>query len=118
MRIARRRQSSARCWRWRTSARSASTPPSPRLSARRMKATYLMLTMRMSDQRIIDSTPYTFTGLAARPYDAVRREGHGREALAGRVGLRVVARWLDGLDTERRVRQVVLARRNRRLDGR
>ena len=37
----------------------ANTPPSPLLSARRMKDTYLMVMTTVSDQKISDKTPRT-----------------------------------------------------------
>ena len=46
----------------------ASTPPSPRLSAWRMKTRYFTTTTRMIDQNTSDSTPYTFGTLGASPY--------------------------------------------------
>ena len=43
------------------SARAArASPPSPRLSARRMKTRYLTLTTMISDQTMSERTPYTF----------------------------------------------------------
>jgi len=39
------------------SAVSARMPPSPRLSAYKMKITYLIVTTMMSDQKTSDSTP-------------------------------------------------------------
>ncbi len=44
------------------SASMAMRPPSPLLSARRMSTTYLMLTTTVSVQKIIDSTPWMFSG--------------------------------------------------------
>jgi len=66
MRMARLREVSpvARC----ASAMSAMMPPSPLLSARMMKATYLIVTTRISAQKISDSTPSTLAGLMANAY--------------------------------------------------
>jgi len=47
-----------------TSAISASMPPSPRLSARKMMQTYSMEMTRISAQTISDSTPRTFSCVA------------------------------------------------------
>jgi hypothetical protein len=52
--------------RW-ASAISAMMPPSPLLSARRMKVAYLTETTRISDQKISDSTPSTFSRPTATP---------------------------------------------------
>jgi hypothetical protein len=38
-------------------------PPSPRLSARRTKATYLKETMKLTDQKISEVTPMMLSGL-------------------------------------------------------
>ena len=46
-----------------TSASSASEPPSPRLSARIMIATYLIETSSITVQNISDSTPITLWAL-------------------------------------------------------
>ena len=43
----------------RTSAVSAMTPPSPSLSARIRTLMYLIDTIRVTDQNIIEMTPYT-----------------------------------------------------------
>ena len=48
-----------------TSAISARMPPSPRLSARRMKATYSMEMTRMRTQKITDRTPRTLASSTA-----------------------------------------------------
>jgi len=61
----------AACSLRRRSASIARMPPSPLLSARRMKTMYLTLTTRISDQRISDSTPYTVAGSARRPYSGL-----------------------------------------------
>ena len=53
----------ARC----ANAASASTPPSPLLSARRMKTTYLIVTTTISDQKISDSDPNTASALGWLP---------------------------------------------------
>lgn len=42
---------------WRTSAASAMMPPSPSLSARSTKSTYLIVTMMVSDQNIQEIVP-------------------------------------------------------------
>jgi hypothetical protein len=58
-----------------TSAVSASTPPSPLLSARSTSVTYLNVTTMMSAQKITDSTPSTLTGVsgsACGPWNASR----------------------------------------------
>jgi hypothetical protein len=46
-----------------TSAIKAMMPPSPLLSARMMKITYLMDTTKMSDQNTSDSTPSMCAGV-------------------------------------------------------
>jgi hypothetical protein len=59
---------------------SASTPPSPLLSARRMMPTYLTLMTSVSDQKIRESTPSTFgpvTLCAPRPSKQARSEYSG-----------------------------------------
>ena len=38
-------------------------PPSPLLSARKMSVTYLIDTMIISDQKITETTPMTFSGV-------------------------------------------------------
>ena len=50
-----------------TSAISARMPPSPRLSARMTKTRYLSEMTMISDQKISESTPRTFSGVAATP---------------------------------------------------
>ncbi len=50
---------------WDTSAISASTPPSPLLSARITKIRYLMEMSSVSAQKISDSTPITLSGVGA-----------------------------------------------------
>jgi hypothetical protein len=49
------------------SARRAKMPPSPRLSAERMKTTYLTVTTAASDQKTSDSTARMLSAEAARP---------------------------------------------------
>ena len=49
------------------SDRSAMVPPSPWLSARMTKTTYLTVTMRMIAQNTIDSTPKTVASAEASP---------------------------------------------------
>jgi hypothetical protein len=49
----------------RTSAINAMMPPSPRLSARIMNVTYLMVTIRNSDHTIKESTPSTLSWVSA-----------------------------------------------------
>ena len=51
----------------RASERSAMVPPSPWLSARMTKMTYLTATMRMMAQNTIDSTPRTVASVDAPP---------------------------------------------------
>ena len=63
----------------RASAISDSVPPSPLLSARSTKATYLTVTMTVSAQTISDSTPSTSLGLDWRA------AGRGVQRLAERV---------------------------------
>jgi hypothetical protein len=46
-----------------TRASRASEPPSPRLSARMMMATYLMVTSTMIAQNTSDKTPRMFSGV-------------------------------------------------------
>ena len=46
----------------------ASTPPSPRLSARRMKTRYLNTTTRISAQNTRHRMPYTFAAFGLMPY--------------------------------------------------
>ncbi len=48
----------------RISAASASTPPSPWLSARMMIVTYFTETIRVIDQKTSEITPYTSPGVA------------------------------------------------------
>jgi hypothetical protein len=48
----------------RTKASSARIPPSPRLSARRTKVTYLRETTKLIDQNTSDITPITFSRVA------------------------------------------------------
>ena len=50
-----------------SSVLSASTPPSPRLSARSTIVTYLTEMTSISDQRISDSRPSTLASLTAMP---------------------------------------------------
>ncbi len=57
-------------------------PPSPPLSARMTNSRYLIDTVTMSDQKISESTPSTFsgvTGIACTP------EKHSRSAYSGLV---------------------------------
>ena len=53
----------------RRKARAASErmPPSPRLSARMISRTYLMVTTMTSDQNISESTPSTALSVPVRP---------------------------------------------------
>jgi hypothetical protein len=53
-----------------SSAVSARMPPSPSLSARIMKITYLIVTMMMSAQKMHDSTPRTLGSATVRPYSS------------------------------------------------
>src|SRR6185436_462516 len=53
-------------------ASSAYTPPSPRLSARRMKPTYFTATISTNDQTISDNNPKTFADPGFNPYDALK----------------------------------------------
>jgi hypothetical protein len=48
-----------------TNPKRAKIPPSPRLSASRMKMTYLTLTMMVNDQKMSDMTPKIFVGVKA-----------------------------------------------------
>ncbi len=52
-------------------------PPSPWLSACMMKARYLTLTTRISDQMMSESTPLTAAGVGATPYSGLK---HSRKA--------------------------------------
>jgi hypothetical protein len=60
-----------KCGTWRAlrwaSASNAMMPPSPRLSARMMKSTYLIDTTMISDQNTRLSAPSTFAGVADTP---------------------------------------------------
>ena len=47
-------------------------PPSPRLSARMMKVRYLKETTKLSDQKISESTPSTFSPVGAIPYSGAK----------------------------------------------
>ena len=68
---------------WRdTRAISASTPPSPPLSARITKTRYLIEMTRISDQTISDSTPNTLSGVGAMPWGPWK---HSRRAYSGLV---------------------------------
>jgi hypothetical protein len=53
-----------------SSASSDTMPPSPRLSARRIKMAYLSATISSSDQRITDTMPITVSGVGAPPASA------------------------------------------------
>ena len=58
-----------------TNAMRARTPPSPLLSARMMMRWYLIVTTRMSDQQIRESTPSTLpgvNGMLCGPWNASR----------------------------------------------
>ena len=78
----RRRRSPPRCWRCSSNASSERMPPSPRLSARRMKTMYFTLTTRMSVHRISDSTPTMLPGVGWMPYSGLK---HSRSAYSGLV---------------------------------
>jgi hypothetical protein len=54
------------------SASSESVPPSPRLSARIMKITYLMVTTSVTDQKISESTPKISARPGLRPWAALK----------------------------------------------
>ena len=54
------------------SAISARMPPSPRLSARMIKVTYLTVTISISDQKISDRMPRISTLLIATPWKISR----------------------------------------------
>ena len=56
----------ARCARD-SSASSATMPPSPRLSARRIRSAYLIEMIRISAHRISDTTPRTASGVSGPP---------------------------------------------------
>ncbi len=49
------------------SAANASTPPSPLLSARKIKTTYFIVTMTISDHRISEMAPITATRIGRPP---------------------------------------------------
>ena len=49
------------------SVASASTPPSPLLSARMIRVTYLTVTVSVTAQNRIDSTPSTWRGVGVMP---------------------------------------------------
>ena len=51
---------------WVPSVASASTPPSPLLSARMIRVTYLIVTVSVTAQNSVDSTPSTWSGVGAR----------------------------------------------------
>jgi len=55
-----------------TSAISASTPPSPRLSARITTTTYLRVTTMMSTQVISDRMPSTLSCVGLRPVKSLK----------------------------------------------
>ena len=50
---------------WVASVARASTPPSPLLSARMIRVTYLMVTVSVTAQNSTDSTPSTCSGVGA-----------------------------------------------------
>ena len=52
---------------WEASVPRAITPPSPRLSARRISTTYLTVTTRISDQNTSERTPSTAGSLRCKP---------------------------------------------------
>ena len=56
------------------SAISVSVPPSPLLSARRMKSTYLIVTMKISAHRISDTIPNTISRVTAPPAAAAESD--------------------------------------------
>jgi hypothetical protein len=57
-------------------------PPSPRLSARMTKMRYLKETTKLSDQKISDSTPSTFSLVGEIPYSGAK---HSLSAYSGLV---------------------------------
>ena len=58
---------------WRdTSAIRASTPPSPRLSARMTTTTYFRVTTTISSQVISDRMPSTFSGVGCSPVNSLK----------------------------------------------
>jgi hypothetical protein len=61
---------------------NASTPPSPRLSARKTMPTYLMEMTSTSDHTISDSRPRMLVSLTARPCAGLK---HSRKAYSGLV---------------------------------
>jgi hypothetical protein len=52
---------------WVASVAKASTPPSPLLSARMIRVTYLMVTVSVTAQNSTESTPSTCAGVVAMP---------------------------------------------------
>jgi hypothetical protein len=52
--------------RW-ANAMRVSVPPSPLLSARRMKSTYLIVTMKISAHRMSDTIPNTISRVTVPP---------------------------------------------------
>ncbi len=54
------------------SATSAMMPPSPWLSTRRIRSTYLSVTMSASAQKIRDRAPYTRTGDGAMGWSPLK----------------------------------------------
>ena len=65
-----------------SSVLSASTPPSPRLSARSTKVTYFTEITRINDHRISDSRPRMLISLTAIPCAGLK---HSRSAYSGLV---------------------------------
>ena len=55
-----------------SNALSANTPPSPRLSTRSMRTTYLIEMTKISDQKMSDSTPRTFACVSVTPPGEVK----------------------------------------------
>ena len=64
------RQVPGRACRASSSARSATTPPSPRLSARMMRMAYFTEMIMISDQRISDTMPVAVSGDSDPPDSA------------------------------------------------
>ena len=56
-----------------TSAISASTPPSPRLSARMTTMTYFRVTTMINAQVISDSMPSTLSGVGFSPVKSLKQ---------------------------------------------
>ena len=95
----RRPRSLLRCCRCSTSASSASTPPSPWLSARRMKTRYFTTTTSMIDQNTSDRMPYTFTTDGASPCAGAERLLHRVERARADVAVHHAERG-EGEDGE------------------